>query len=119
MTSGMADVGPTSGISDKFKIAECQCPPRSSLPPMPTSMPFPATKDNVKSIEQWLLDFYASSTFNVCPHHELPMMTGPPIALMVNPDATPEAVHTPFPVPLHWQEDVKAGLDRDVKLGVI
>ena len=26
--------------------------------------------------------------------------------------------HTPIPVPLHWQEEVKAGLDRDVNLGV-
>ena len=29
------------------------------------------------------------------------------------------AYHTPISVPLHWQEDVKAGLDRDVRLGVL
>ena len=39
--------------------------------------------------------------------------------LMINPQATPTAYHSPIPVPLHWQDDVKAGLDRDVRLGVI
>jgi hypothetical protein len=38
---------------------------------------------------------------------------------MVNPDAVPVAHHNPTPVPLHWQNVVKAGLDRDVKLGVL
>ena len=39
--------------------------------------------------------------------------------LMVDPDAEPVAHHTPVPVPLHWQDQVKAGLDQDVALGVI
>ena len=39
--------------------------------------------------------------------------------LMVNLDAVPGAHHTPVPVPLHWLDDVKAGLDQDVRLGVI
>ena len=47
------------------------------------------------------------------------MMQGPPLRLMVDPDAAPVAHHTPVPVPVHWQEEVKAGLDRDVRLGVI
>ena len=47
------------------------------------------------------------------------MMQGPPIRLMVDPDAAPVAHHTPVPVPVHWQEEVKAGLNRDVRLGVI
>ena len=42
-----------------------------------------------------------------------------PMRLMVNPDATPIAHHSPIPVPLHWQDEVKAGLDRDVELGVL
>ena len=46
-------------------------------------------------------------------------MVGVPMRLMVNPDAKPVAHHTPVPVPLHWQADVKAGLDHDVSLGVI
>ena len=48
-----------------------------------------------------------------------PMMTGAPLKLIANPEAEPKAVHTPIPVPVLWQKEVKAGLDRDVKLGVI
>ena len=47
------------------------------------------------------------------------MTEGPPLRLMIDPNAKPVAFHTPVPVPLHWQEDVKAGLDQDVQLGVI
>ena len=39
--------------------------------------------------------------------------------LMIDPKATPTAHHMPIPVPLHWQDEDKAGLDRDVRLGVI
>ena len=46
-------------------------------------------------------------------------MTDPPMRLMVDPDAKPVAHHTPVPVPLHWQSEVKAGLDQDVRLGVL
>lgn len=42
-----------------------------------------------------------------------------PMRLMVEPDAKPVAHHSPVPVPIHWQEEVKAGLDQDVRLGVI
>ena len=38
---------------------------------------------------------------------------------MIDPDAKPIAHHTPAPVPLHWQEDVKAGLYYSVSLGVL
>nr|KAG5712492.1 hypothetical protein BaRGS_011466 [Batillaria attramentaria] len=79
----------------------------------------PATEENRERLEQWLLDYYKSSSFNVCEHQPLPKMSGPPIRLMVDPDARPVAHHNPIPVPMHWQDDVKAGLDQDVRLGVI
>ena len=85
----------------------------------PTSLPFPATDENRVRLEQWLLDHYKSSTFNVCEHQPLPKMSGPPIRLMVDPQAKPVAHHTPIPVPVHWLDSVKADLDRDVRLGVI
>ena len=47
------------------------------------------------------------------------MNDAPPLQLHVNPDATAVAIHRPVPVPLHWQEQVKAELDRDVRLGVL
>ena len=46
-------------------------------------------------------------------------MAGVPMRLMVDANAEPVAHHTPIPVPLHWQSDVKAGLDHDVSLGVL
>ena len=47
------------------------------------------------------------------------MMSGPPMGLMISSDPKPVAYHSPIPVPVHWQEKVKAGLDQDVQLGVI
>ncbi|XP_012943385.2 uncharacterized protein LOC106013107 [Aplysia californica] len=112
-------IGATSAaINSKDKPA-CGCSRRQSPPPPPTSLPLPATEENREGLEQWLLDHYRSSTFNVCEHQPLPMMSGPPIHLMVDPDARPVAHHTPIPVPVHWQDEVKAGLDQDVRLGVI
>ena len=39
--------------------------------------------------------------------------------LIIDPNATPVAHHTPVLVPVHWQEEVKAGRDQDVQLKVI
>ena len=38
---------------------------------------------------------------------------------LIDPKAKPTAYHSPIPVPIHWQDDVKAELDRDVRLGVL
>ena len=42
-----------------------------------------------------------------------------PMTLHVDPNAKPVAFHKPYNVPVHWRDQVKAGLDRDVKLGVL
>ncbi len=97
----------------------CQCLKRTKPPPIPTSLPYPATEANREKLQQYLLDYYSSSTFNVCEHQTLPLMEGPPMRLMIDPQASPTAHHSPIPVPLHWQDDVKDGLDRDVRLGVL
>ena len=39
--------------------------------------------------------------------------------LFMDEDAKPVAVHTPAPIPVHWATQVKAGLDRDIRLGVL
>ena len=85
----------------------------------PTVLPFPAIEANRDKLQQYLLDYYKSSTFNTCEHQLLPLMDGPPMHLMVDPEAEPIAHHTPVPVPLHWRDAVKAGLDHDVQLGVL
>ena len=97
----------------------CDCPARQKPPLKPTSLPFPPIEENRGKLEQWLLEYYQSSTFNTCEHQPLPMMSGSPMRLMVDPNAKPVAHHSPIPVPIHWQDQVKAGLDQDVRLGVI
>ena len=47
------------------------------------------------------------------------MMAGPPLSLQIDESAKPSTHHTPIPVPFHWQEKIKADLDRDVLHGVL
>lgn len=106
--------------ADSLKETQnCQYPTRQLPPPLPTTLPFAATDNNRLKLHNFLLNHYRSSTFNTCEHQALPLMRGPPMRLMVEPDAKPVAHHLPVPVPIHWQEEVKAGLDQDVRLGVI
>ena len=108
-----------SSDEEVSQSATCDCPRRQPPPPRPSSPPLPTTEQNVGALTKWLLDFYKSSTFNTCPHQPLPKMSGPPMKLMVDPNAQPVASHSPIPVPVHWHDEVKAGLDQDVNLGVI
>ena len=100
------------------RTAPCGCLNRMAPPPLPR-LPFPATDSNRSRLEEYLLNYYKSSTFNTCPHQPLPHMSGPPMKLMIDPKATPVAHNSPIPVPLHFLEPVKADLERDVRLGVI
>jgi hypothetical protein len=119
-TSVLQDDAPTEAAGTTAREhPACNCPKRQRPPPPPSSLPFPATAGNEEKLRQFLLDYYQSSTFNTCEHQPLPMMDGPPMKLMVDPEAEPVAHHTPVPVPIHWQEQVKAGLDQDVRLGVL
>ena len=99
--------------------ADCGCLRRVHPPGEPNKLPFACTTENQEKMKLWLLDRYASSTFNQCPHQILLKMDGPPIKLHVDPDAQPVNLRTPAPVPLHWQEEVERDLNRDVSLGVL
>jgi len=97
----------------------CTCPARTPVPPHPSSLPFPCTEENNGRMRDWLLDYFGGSTFNVCPHQELPSMTGPPVEIHLKKDATPVARHKAIPVPVHWKEQVHSDLLRDEAMGVI
>ena len=101
------------------KNTNCQCPKRSAPPPKPHSLPFPPTPNNREKLEKYLLEYYKSSTFNTCEHQPLPMMSGPPMRIMIDPNTTPFATHKPIPIPIHWQDEIYADLKRDVDLKVI
>ena len=107
--------------TDKPELT-CNCPKRGQgVPPLPTSIPpgLSATEQDVPRLKEWLLDYYGATTFNICEHQTLPMMSGEPLKLYVDPDAKPIAAHRPAIVPIHWQEQVYNDLERDVKLGVL
>ena len=112
-------IGEVIASDDTTTPTQCPCLPRTAPPPLPEGLPMPATEENRAAIESWLKKRYAASTFNTCTHQTLPMVSGPPLRLMIDKDATPVARHSPIPVAVHWQNEVKAGLDEDVRLGVL
>ena len=110
----------TNAIScNKTNENSCNCPIRKDPPKPPTELPFPAVPENTGKLKNWILDYYKASTFNTCENQQLKMMSGLPLKIDIDPDATPVAINSPIPVPIHWQKEVKSQLDRDVALGVI
>ena len=105
--------------SPRDEECDCSCLIRTKPPPLPTALPFPAADANRAALQKWILDRYRPSTFNTCECQTLPLMEGPPLELHVDLEAKPIAVHKPIPGTLHWQQEVKASIDRDVKLGVL
>lgn len=105
-----------NGVKEDDK---CTCPTRQPAPQRPGALPFPCTVENNVKMRDWLIDRYASSTFNTCPHHPLPVMNGPPVEIHIDEGAIPRAYHTATPIPVHWQEKVHDDLLRDEALGVI
>ena len=100
----------------------CRCPRRGQeVPPVPNTLPpgLSGREEDVPALREWLLKYYEASAFNTCEHQPLPMMTGEPLQLHLDPGATPVAVHKPAMVPIHWLDKVKDDLDRDVKIGVL
>ena len=106
-------------VSPVGASTDCKCLKRQQPPPLPKKLPFSATEINREKLEKYLLNYYSSSTFNICTHQPMPMMEGKPLRLAISKDAVSVPWHTPIPVPFYWSEEVKAGLDEDVRLGVI
>ena len=84
-----------------------------SLPPYHTKPQKPIRRHS--SNTSWTAAAPAPST---------PVITRPYHSWTVQPtdetnDRPTRNPHSPIPIPLHWQDDVKAGLDRDVRLGVL
>ena len=122
---GAADSEITTAINKCTLVSEddpdkCSCPVRAATPDPPKELPFPATKENIPRLKEYIINYYRDSAFNTCEQQPIPLMKGsPPMRLFVDKDAKPVAFHKPYPVPLHWQEAVKKQLDNDVKMGVL
>ena len=113
------DVSACNAASESSMTAACECPRRQPPPPPPRELPYPAVEENREKLEQWLLSHYKASTFNTCHHQPLLPMEGPPLRLKIDPYAKPVACHKPIDVPIHWRDDVKAGLDQVCRMRVI
>ena len=100
--------------------AVCSCPRRTLPPTDQPQLPCDPTVENLHILKDYILQRYAASAFNCCEQQQLPLMTSAPsLRLFVDKQASPVAALTPSTIPLHWDSDVKAGLDRVVQLGVI
>lgn len=91
----------------------------NATPPHPTSLPFPAIEEHRDDFRKWLIDHYNSSIFNTCEHQTLPFMEGLPLKLNIKLNTSPVVMHTPIAVFFHWKDEVKSGLDRDIRLEVL
>ena len=102
------------------ELAQCGCLKRTSPPLPPAHPPMPLTPQNIPKIEKWILEYYASSAFNVCEHQPLPKMTGlPPLRIHVKESAVPVTINKPSTIPAHWVEQVRKDIERDIELGVL
>jgi hypothetical protein len=89
------DAGCTTAKEDGVA---CDCPQRKSVPIRPADLLFPCTPENNDKMKAWLLQHYASSTFNTCPHRPLACMAGPPVEMHLDPSAAmclPHRGHNP------------------------
>ena len=107
------------GCLQDGNIDSCKCPQRSAVPPRPSTLPFAAVPENNQRMKEWLLNRYAASTFNTCPHRPLQQMDGPPVEIHLDKSAIPRVCNTPAQIPLHWQDKVRDDLIRDEALGII
>ena len=74
--------------------------------------------ENNAKMQKRLLDIYAVSTFNTCPHRPFHCMARPPIEIHVNPLAKLMACNTPSPISLHRQQKVHNDPICDEAMGI-
>ena len=71
---------PTTNTPESAHHPPCNCHRRTAPPTKPTQPPFLATEENRQCLQEWLLDYYKSSTFNTCEHQPLPLLDSIPNA---------------------------------------
>ena len=106
------------GSSDT-SFSPCGCKKRTQPPKRPESLPFPASEDNINEMKEWLLEKYASSTFNLCPHEPAPLIDADPIRIHLDPNAIPKPAFTAATVPIHLRKAVSEQLQEDVAKKII
>jgi transposase InsO family protein len=88
-----------------------------SVPERPTALPFAATEENVPRLKKFLIETFEKTVFSRgTPFRS---MNCPPAHIHLKDDAQPHAVHIPYTIPIHYRDEVKRQLDRDVEDGII
>ena len=77
-------------------------------------MPMPATESNRKELEQYIKNHFKASAFNMCKRQRWPVTAGHPMRIH-----TAVYHRKPTRVPLHFRDEVRAGLEADVKKGIL
>ena len=60
----------------------CGCFLRTEVPPLPTKIPCDKPEMNRALLQQWILEYYKTSAFNICPHQLIPTITGPDMVIV-------------------------------------
>ena len=104
---------PSSTLRRLLGKSLCACSRREPIPLIPRTIPFPNNPNNIHGI-------ISSSVYSIqAPHQPLQTITGKPLDITFNPNATGSVVYTLIPVPHHWKKKVKQNLDPDIALGII
>ena len=87
------------------------------LPRRPESTPFSAVEENIPKLKAYLIEKFTDTVFNrATPFRSMNCL---PAHIHLKENAKPHAIHSPFSIPIHWREEVKRKLDKDVEDGVI
>jgi hypothetical protein len=86
-------------------------------PRRPESIPFSATEENIPKLKGYLIEKFADTAFNRATPFR--MMNCVPAHIHLKEDAKPHAMHNPFSIPIHWREEIKRMLDKDVEDRII
>ena len=87
-------------------------------PQWPKEIPFPPSEENIDRLQDWLLQHFSGTMFNI-ERHPLPIMEGKPLHIHLKEDTEPYVCNTPADVAKYCEADVKQQLDKDVDQDVI
>ena len=62
-------------------------------------------------LQEFIIQYMSSLSF--------PSGNSPPMRLYMEESVKPVAIHKAPPVPVHWEDQVKEAIDKDVSLGVL
>ena len=91
------------------------CPVREGAPYPPTDLPFEPIRENIPRLNKQIVNNCRLSAFNQCTCEALPVVdSSPPLNLLVDPSVKPTAIHKPVQVQLHFIDEVRERLEKDV-----